>query len=217
MICIKEASFLTSATKLSFCPPPDVMEVVFLGRSNVGKSTFINLLLEKNLAKSSSTPGKTQLINFFHTIWERKAPFMQTATFRLIDLPGFGYAKVSKATKKHWEHHLWEFLHQRISIKLFVHLIDARHTNLQADTTLQNLLHSIARPDQRILSVYTKFDKLNKNQQHIFYQKGRVVVSNNDKMINKKFGGKAKIQEMILNGVLGIDANRDDDTKTHIE
>ncbi|PAF42795.1 ribosome biogenesis GTP-binding protein YihA/YsxC [Helicobacter sp. 11S02596-1] len=206
MITIKEAKFLTSATRLADCPPPDLMEVVFLGRSNVGKSTFINLILEKNLAKSSSTPGKTQLINFFGTTWERQESG-EIFSIRFVDLPGFGYAKVSKDTKKKWEKHLWEFLNKRISIKLFIHLIDARHTGLGIDNDVSSMLANIARADQRILDIYTKFDKLKKNEQHIFYQKGCLVASNNDKIIDKRFGGKTKIQEIILNGVLGIDTN----------
>ncbi|PAF47646.1 YihA family ribosome biogenesis GTP-binding protein [Helicobacter sp. 12S02232-10] len=204
MIVVKDAKFLTSATKLADCPHPDLMEVVFLGRSNVGKSTFINLILGKNLAKSSSTPGKTQLINFFTSIWERKEPDSQIISFRFVDLPGFGYAKVSKEIKKKWEDNLWEFLSKRVSVKLFVHLIDARHTELEIDNYVNEALENILRNDQRILNIYTKFDKLNKSQQHLFYQKGRVVASNNDKIIDKRYGGKTKIQEIILNGVLGI-------------
>ncbi|MGN8435836.1 GTPase, partial [Helicobacter pylori] len=95
MIVIKDAHFLTSSSNLSQCPASLTSEMVILGRSNVGKSTFINTLLGKNLAKSSATPGKTRLANFFSTTWEDKENALMT-TFNAIDLPGFGYAKVSK-------------------------------------------------------------------------------------------------------------------------
>ncbi|PAF54434.1 YihA family ribosome biogenesis GTP-binding protein [Helicobacter sp. 13S00482-2] len=205
MIILKDSKFLTSATNLQGCPPPDMMEVVFLGRSNVGKSTFINTILEKNLAKSSSTPGKTQLINFFSVLWEKKAEDSQSISFRFVDLPGFGYAKVSKGTKKDWEDNLWNFLNHRSCIKLFVHLVDARHTQLQIDEYVSEIIQKLLKPDQRLLSIYTKFDKLNKNEQHRLYQKGKLVASNNDKIINKNYGGKERIREMILDGVLGIE------------
>lgn len=205
MIITKESKFLTSATNLAGCPPPDMMEVVFLGRSNVGKSTFINTILEKNLAKSSSTPGKTQLINFFDVVWERREQECESIPFRFVDLPGFGYAKVSKETKRDWESNLWNFLSHRSSIKLFVHLIDARHPQLEIDEYVYEIISKLLRADQKLLSVYTKFDKLNKNEQHKLYQKGKLVMSNNDKIINKKYGGKDRIKEAILNGVLGIE------------
>ncbi|WP_104748337.1 ribosome biogenesis GTP-binding protein YihA/YsxC [Helicobacter cetorum] len=165
MILIKDAHFITSAAKLSQCPASAVSEMVFLGRSNVGKSTFINTLLGKNLAKSSATPGKTRLANFFSTTWEDKENALIT-TFNILDLPGFGYAKVSKSLKKEWEGFLWELLSARVSIKLFVHLIDARHLNLEIDNSAKENLQAILRADQVYLPLFTKFDKLNKNEQH---------------------------------------------------
>lgn len=99
MIAIKDAHFLTSSSQLFQCPASLTSEMVILGRSNVGKSSFINTLLGKNLAKSSATPGKTRLANFFSTTWEDKENAL-TTTFNVIDLPGFGYAKVSKSLKK---------------------------------------------------------------------------------------------------------------------
>lgn len=208
MIITKECKFLTSAKNLAGCPPPDKMEVVFLGRSNVGKSTFINTILERNLAKSSSTPGKTQLINFFDVIWERREEGgkSESIPFRFVDLPGFGYAKVSKETKKDWEGNLWNFLSHRSCIKLFVHLIDGRHLDLEIDEYVQEVISKLLRGDQKLLGIYTKFDKLNKNEQHKLYQKGKLVMSNNDKIINKKYGGKDKIKEAILAGVLGVES-----------
>ncbi len=165
MITIKDAHFITSSSQLSQCPASLTSEMVILGRSNVGKSTFINTLLGKNLAKSSSTPGKTRLANFFSTTWEDKENAL-TTTFSVIDLPGFGYAKVSKSLKKEWEGFLWELLSVRASIKLFIHLIDARHLDLEIDKNAKENIQTLLRPDQAYLSLFTKFDKLNKNEQH---------------------------------------------------
>ncbi|UOS35520.1 ribosome biogenesis GTP-binding protein YihA/YsxC [Helicobacter pylori] len=165
MIAIKDAHFLTSSSQLSQCPASLTSEMVILGRSNVGKSSFINTLLGKNLAKSSATPGKTRLANFFSTTWEDKENALR-ATFNVIDLPGFGYAKVSKSLKKEWEGFLWELLSVRVSIKLFIHLVDARHLNLEIDKNAKENIQSLLRPDQAYLSLFTKFDKLNKNEQH---------------------------------------------------
>ncbi|GAA7220584.1 ribosome biogenesis GTP-binding protein YihA/YsxC [Helicobacter pylori] len=165
MIAIKDAHFLTSSSQLSQCPASLTSEMVILGRSNVGKSSFINTLLGKNLAKSSATPGKTRLANFFSTTWEDKENALM-ATFNVIDLPGFGYAKVSKNLKKEWEGFLWELLSVRVSIKLFIHLVDARHLNLEIDKNAKENIQTLLRPDQAYLSLFTKFDKLNKNEQH---------------------------------------------------
>ncbi|GAA8263985.1 ribosome biogenesis GTP-binding protein YihA/YsxC [Helicobacter pylori] len=165
MIAIKDAHFLTSSSQLSQCPASLTSEMVILGRSNVGKSSFINTLLGKNLAKSSATPGKTRLANFFSTTWEDKENALR-ATFNVIDLPGFGYAKVSKSLKKEWEGFLWELLSVRVSIKLFIHLVDARHLDLEIDKNAKENIQAISRPDQAYLSLFTKFDKLNKNEQH---------------------------------------------------
>ncbi|UOS59339.1 ribosome biogenesis GTP-binding protein YihA/YsxC [Helicobacter pylori] len=165
MIAIKDAHFLTSSSQLSQCPASLTSEMVILGRSNVGKSSFINALLGKNLAKSSATPGKTRLANFFSTTWEDKENALRT-TFNVIDLPGFGYAKVSKSLKKEWEGFLWELLSVRVSIKLFIHLVDARHLNLEIDKNAKENIQTLLRPDQAYLSLFTKFDKLNKNEQH---------------------------------------------------
>lgn len=206
MIVIKEAKFLTSATNLSSCPPPDKSEIAFLGRSNVGKSTFINMILDQpSLAKSSSTPGKTRLINFFESIWIDNCSQDKVLNFRLIDLPGFGYAKVSKETKKDWGKNLWDFLKNRTNIKLFIHLIDSRHIELEIDKYVDEILNTLIRGDQKILNIHTKFDKLNKNDQHKLYKNCKIVASNNDKIIDKRYGGKNKIRELIFDGVLGIE------------
>ncbi len=170
-------SFITSASHLSQCPQADCLEIVVLGRSNVGKSSFINLFMGKNaLAKSSSTPGKTRLINFFGAEFiqgEEKIPF------KLIDLPGFGYAKVSKEQKKSWEYNLVEFLSKRTSIKLFLHLIDSRHLELNNDLFVSKFLNELIRGDQAILQIYTKADKLKNQAKNSLLAKGKVLTSIN--------------------------------------
>ena len=236
MISIKQAHFLTSAKNLAGCPPAEIAEVALLGRSNVGKSTFINLLLNQpKLAKSSSTPGKTQLINFFETRWEmaqgRAEPresmggdiahagreneacggddamsegVNRQFRFYLVDLPGFGYAKVSKSLKEDWEANLWHFLQYRSAIKLFIHLIDARHRELEIDKRVFETLKGLCRGDQEVLRIYTKCDKLTANERGALAQKGGLLMSSDDKIL-KKYGGKMRVREVILQKVFGID------------
>lgn len=156
----KNAHFITSAQHIAQAPSPQSSEIVFLGRSNVGKSSLLNLVLGKKLAKSSATPGKTQLINFFGVEFVCDE---ETIPLILVDLPGFGYAKVSKETKAKWEQHLLEFLQKRESIKLFVHLRDARHPTLAQDEAVLALLQGFKRNDQEILTILTKADKLAQN------------------------------------------------------
>lgn len=167
---LKSARFQTSAQTLAQCPPPMVSEVAFLGRSNVGKSTLINLICsQKHLAKSSATPGKTQLINFFLTEWKEASASnhteSETLKVMLVDLPGFGYAKVAKSQKELWNRNLVEFLYQRESIKLFVHLVDSRHPSLEIDSNLVSFVSQFLRNDQHLVRIFTKFDKLNAREQ----------------------------------------------------
>jgi GTP-binding protein len=158
---IKNAAFLTSATAIDNAPEANRSEIVFLGRSNVGKSTLLNALMQKKLAKTSSTPGKTRLINFFDMDITRDE---ENLVLRFVDLPGFGYAKVSKTEQENWQKNLSEFLRKRVSIRLFIHLIDSRHTDLTQDSDSQLFIKSFMRPDQSLLSVFTKADKLNRKE-----------------------------------------------------
>lgn len=154
-----DGNFLTSAQSIKDSPPADVAEIAFLGRSNVGKSSLLNSLTKrKNLAKSSSTPGKTQLINYFDIKFKTDSDEYRYA--RLVDLPGFGYAKVSKSLKSQWHKNLTDFLEQRLSLQIFVQLIDARHPGLDIDNSVDEFLTHIKRGDQIVLKVFTKIDKL---------------------------------------------------------
>lgn len=162
MIRITEAKFLTSAQNITQCPSGDCMEVAFLGRSNVGKSSLINALTNrKQLAKKSSTPGKTRLLNFFDITFDEEG---EKYNARFVDLPGFGYAKVSKAEQQAWRAHLNEFIVNRVSIRLFVFLVDSRHPDLAIDEGVLEYIQSLLRPDQILLKVFTKSDKLKQNE-----------------------------------------------------
>ncbi|WP_456432771.1 ribosome biogenesis GTP-binding protein YihA/YsxC [Nitratifractor sp.] len=159
---IIDAQFLKSAPSLVEAVEESRSEVVFLGRSNVGKSSTINTLCNrKNLAKSSATPGKTQLINFFdvrYRLGEEDYPL------RFVDLPGFGYARVSKSLKELWQKNLVEYITQRVAIRLFVHLRDARHPHEAIDDEVERYVRGFLRPDQRYLPVFTKGDKLKQKE-----------------------------------------------------
>ncbi len=160
-----DAKFLQSAQSLNDSPPPSVAEVAFLGRSNVGKSSILNSLTnQRNLAKSSSTPGKTQLINYFEIKFKTISEETPYVYARFVDLPGFGYAKVAKSLKATWNRNLTEYLEQRPNLQIFVHLIDSRHPNLEIDKNVDEFLKSIKRGDQIIINAFTKIDKLNSSE-----------------------------------------------------
>jgi len=164
---IVDATFATSAQRLDDSPPPDKAEIAFLGRSNVGKSSLLNSLTKrKTLAKSSSTPGKTQLINYFDITFKdyNEENELKNYYARFVDLPGFGYAKVSKSLKKNWHQNLTDFLEQRASLQIFVHLIDSRHSTLDIDKSVDEFLNHIKRGDQIIINAFTKTDKLKQTE-----------------------------------------------------
>lgn len=161
---IVDASFITSASRLEEAPAEGVGEVVFLGRSNVGKSSLLNSLTHrKNLAKSSSTPGKTRLINYFEVIYKDDEAD-EKYTVHFVDLPGFGYAKVSKSMKHEWQKSLNEFIKNRRTIRLFVHLRDARHPQEPIDDEVKRYIEGFIQPDQCYLELFTKSDKLNQKE-----------------------------------------------------
>lgn len=145
----KTASFLISAPTLAQCPPEHGAEVAFAGRSNAGKSSAINRLTENGkLARTSKTPGRTQLINFFALGNELQ---------RLVDLPGYGYAKVPMAVKEEWQRHLSEYLQHRQSLKGLVLLMDIRHPLQEFDRFMLRWSAEARMPVQILL---TKCDKL---------------------------------------------------------
>ncbi len=144
----RSAQFLISAPSLAQCPPEGGAEVAFAGRSNAGKSSAINTLTQNTkLARTSKTPGRTQLINFFSLDEQR----------RLVDLPGYGYAKVPLATKKQWQAHLTEYLYQRQCLRGLILLMDIRHPLQEFDTSMINWAVDASMPVHILL---TKSDKL---------------------------------------------------------
>ena len=149
----RSVQFLTSATKLSECPIDSGSEVVFCGRSNAGKSSAINSLTgNRNLAKTSKTPGRTQMINFFSVASDK----------RLVDLPGYGYAKVSASISASWRRNLENYLCLRQSLRGVILLMDIRHALKDSDKTMIKWLDSIGLPIHVLL---TKSDKLSKSSQ----------------------------------------------------
>jgi GTP-binding protein len=196
---VVEAAFIKSAQSIADSLPEDMSEVVFLGRSNVGKSSTLNSLTQrKNLAKSSATPGKTQLINFFET---RYLYNEESYPVRFVDLPGFGYAKVSKSLKEVWQKNLVEFIEHRVSIRLFIHLRDARHPHAKIDDDVEAYISEFIRPDQRYLTVFTKIDKLNQKERAKLKREfpGSITVS------NLKKNGHDRVHYEILQTIFGID------------
>ncbi|MCC5881873.1 MAG: YihA family ribosome biogenesis GTP-binding protein [Halomonas sp.] len=144
------ARFLTSAPTLAQCPSDDGAEVAFAGRSNAGKSSAINTLTrQKALARTSRTPGRTQLINFF-TLGD-------DTTRRLVDLPGYGYAKVPEAVKLEWQRHLADYLRGRRSLRGVVLVMDVRHPLTEFDQTMLGWADDQNMPVHILL---TKADKL---------------------------------------------------------
>lgn len=147
----RSAKFLISAEKLSQCPDDVGYEVAFAGRSNAGKSSSINTLTDnKKLARTSKTPGRTQLINFFSLDEER----------RLVDLPGYGYAKVPEEMKLKWQEHLNHYLQERRCLRGLVLLMDIRHPLQEFDDMLINWASDSELPLHILL---TKADKLKPN------------------------------------------------------
>ncbi|KZX58151.1 YihA family ribosome biogenesis GTP-binding protein [Halioglobus sp. HI00S01] len=146
----RQAQFLTSAAKLHQCPEDEGWEVAFAGRSNAGKSSAINSLTNnKKLAKTSKTPGRTQLINFFEL----------TPDQRLVDLPGYGFAKVPVAVKKEWTKQLESYLAKRQSLRGMILLMDVRHPLQPFD---QQMLDWALAAQMPVHILLTKADKLKK-------------------------------------------------------
>ncbi len=195
---VVEANFIKSAQSLADSVDDTISEVVFLGRSNVGKSSTINgLTSRKNLAKSSSTPGKTQLINFFDVryVYDEK-----DWNIRFVDLPGFGYAKVSKELKEVWQKNLVNFIKHRVSIRVFVHLRDARHPNAQIDRDVEEYIKKFIRGDQLYINVFTKIDKLKMKEKRALKRKfpDSITISNSKRI------GYEHIHKRVFEHIFGV-------------
>lgn len=149
---ITSAEFLKSALKEGDWPRDQTLEVAFLGRSNVGKSSLINSLLGvRGLARASSTPGRTQTVNFF----------LIDGRFRFVDLPGYGYARAPRAIKAEWSQAAEDYLAKREQLVLSIHIVDSRHEPSKQDLQLHEWLVHHRKPH---LIVATKSDKLSNNE-----------------------------------------------------
>jgi GTP-binding protein len=151
---IRSATFVCSAVTPEQYPPDDLPEVAFAGRSNVGKSSLINKILNrKKLVRTSKTPGRTQLLNFFeiNELW------------RFVDLPGYGYAKVPKEVQKRWRPMVENYLTTRVNLRGMVWLLDIRREVSKEDLTLWDWLRT---KELTVIVVITKADKLSKNKRN---------------------------------------------------
>jgi len=131
---IKKAQYLISSPGYEKCPPPDSPEYAFIGRSNVGKSSLINMLTDNvKLAKTSNSPGKTQMINHFEITSVPKAGDFKESKWYLVDLPGYGFAKISLSSRRRWEQMIENYLRKRENLVNVFVLIDARHSPQKLD------------------------------------------------------------------------------------
>lgn len=138
---IKKAQYLISSPSYEKCPPPDLPEYAFIGRSNVGKSSLINMLTNNDkLAKTSNSPGKTQMINHFEIISVEKPGDAKETKWFLVDLPGYGFAKISQSSRRKWEQMIENYLRKRENLVNVFVLIDSRHSPQKLDLEfIQNL------------------------------------------------------------------------------
>lgn len=175
---IHSAKYLLSSPSFDKCPPADRKEYAFIGRSNVGKSSLINMLCNnERLAKTSGTPGKTQLINHFEissasesngTASKKNSP---TDRWYLVDLPGYGFARVSQSSRRRWEQMIEGYLRKRPNLAMIFVLLDSRHTPQQIDL---DFIHQLDRWELPLTLVFTKSDK----------EKQAVVAKNVNQFLN---------------------------------
>ncbi|KYP16494.1 ribosome biogenesis GTP-binding protein YihA/YsxC [Flavihumibacter sp. CACIAM 22H1] len=154
---IQQAVYLISSPEVEKCPAPDRPEYAFIGRSNVGKSSLINMLCKnQKLAKTSGSPGKTQLINHFSIKSSSKEGATDWTQWYLVDLPGYGFAKVSQNQRRQWEKMIENYLKKRENLGMVFVLIDSRHGPQQIDLDFVNQLGEWEIP---FTLVFTKADK----------------------------------------------------------
>lgn len=148
----QQAKFITGAPTLDACPPAEMPEFCFAGRSNVGKSSLINKITnKKRLARTSNTPGKTQQMNYY----------IVDDSFYLVDLPGFGFAKVPKKERERWGKDIQNYLQNRETLQLVLHLVDSRHKPTALD---EDFFYWMATNKLPFSVIMTKADKLSNNK-----------------------------------------------------
>lgn len=194
---IKKAELLITAGRKDQYPDTDVVEIAFAGKSNVGKSSLINSLVNrKKLARTSSAPGKTQTVNFYNVNDE----------FNFVDLPGYGYAKVSKSERENWAKMINIYLNERDALTEVVLLIDCRHEPSENDKMMYDWIKSCGFSGYVIA---TKCDKLSKNQlfKNISMIKKSLQVPENDYIVpfsSLKKTNLDKVWDLIENKILEI-------------
>lgn len=192
---IKKAEIEAVAVAPSGYPSTDYFEIALAGRSNVGKSSLINTLVNrKALARTSGTPGKTRTINFYNI----------NDLMYFVDLPGYGYAAVSKSEKEKWGHMIERYLTERKQLKLVVLLVDSRHEPTKDDKLMYTWMKSTGLP---LMVIATKSDKLSKNQvsKNIRIIKEELGMSKEDMLItfsSETRVGKDEVWEIIDNIIL---------------
>ena len=165
---VTDATFAGSVADWDALPPGDLPEAVFVGRSNVGKSTLLNALArQEGLAYTSGTPGRTRTLNFFHIERGRGGPF------RLVDAPGLGYAKAPAQERECWQRLLARYLAERAPLRLVMHLMDSRHEPQPAD---RDVFHFLGGQRVPYLAVLTKADKLNQSERATTARRAKEVL-----------------------------------------
>ncbi len=196
-------SFLKSAPDLRFLPDPDAPEVAFAGRSNVGKSSLLNRLTNRtNLARTSNTPGRTQELNFFDVGAEEEGG---TPVMRLVDMPGYGFAKAPKDIVRKWRHVVNDYLRGRVVLRRALVLIDSRHGIKDVDREIMTMLDKAAVTYHLVL---TKADKIKASELAIVTAateaEGRKHVAAHPKLLvtsSEKDMGIAELRAAILDAI----------------
>lgn len=177
----RKANFLVSAPGLKQSPDDQGAEIAFIGRSNAGKSSALNTITDnKSLARTSKTPGRTQLLNFFELDKQR----------RLVDLPGYGFAKVSAKVRKDWHHSIDEYLRNRESLRGLILIMDVRHPLTDIDQQMLEWCHQISMPVHILL---TKCDKLKRGPAKTTLLQVKKAIQDSDLFSVQLFSAKDKI------------------------
>ena len=201
---IKSVEFLTSAVRKEQYPPEGVPEIAFAGRSNVGKSSLINLLMNrKKLAKVSQNPGKTRTINFFAV----------NDSFRIVDLPGYGFARVSKAEAEKWGPMMEAYLSGRPDLLKVVQLVDIRHAPSAQDKQMYEYLQYYGLDG---LVVATKADKVGRSElnRNLAVIRRELKLKKTDRVIPVSALNKTGTEEVLSAMEESLSANRNDPTET---